>query len=415
MKRISTDMPNFDMQYHLRIREWKMNEMQNKMASQSRIQNLRDDPLAASHSTRLQSVLFRMRRYTKNIETVRGSLAVTEGYLSEAVTVLQRIREIAIQGANGILQTDDMKLLGDEVNQLLNELVSIGNARTVNGNTIFSGFRNGYEPFRATRGIVSREREEVIVSVDYMGDIGRNRVEISANRYVETNIPGNRAFWAENQTIYSVIDARNYQVQQNAMMRMDGVDVHLKEGDNVYAIIDKINSSGAAVRARLDPVQSSLVLETTIPHQIWPEDVGDAHVLQDLGILSIGDRTPPLNIDSSAHEFGGSVFDMVIHLRDALYEGDFKEIGGAGIRGIDDALGQVVTVQSGLGAEDARLEETYSRLSHEIPVFLNLNSQEVDLDVTEAITNLKMLEFTHEAALATAARVMQLTLLNYLR
>ena len=41
MKRISTNMPNMDMLYHMRIREWKMNELQNKMASQTRIKELR--------------------------------------------------------------------------------------------------------------------------------------------------------------------------------------------------------------------------------------------------------------------------------------------------------------------------------------------------------------------------------------
>ena len=44
-----------------------------------------------------------------------------------------------------------------------------------------------------------------------------------------------------------------------------------------------------------------------------------------------------------------------------------------------------------------------------------MNSREVDLDITEAITNLKMLEYVHQASLATASRIMQLSLLNYLR
>ena len=70
MQRISTNMPNEDMQYHLRIREWRMNELQNKIAEQTRIKELRDDPVGAAHSTRYQSLLARLNRYTETIGTV---------------------------------------------------------------------------------------------------------------------------------------------------------------------------------------------------------------------------------------------------------------------------------------------------------------------------------------------------------
>ena len=52
MQRISTNMPNDDMQFHARMRESSLNRLQNQIASQSRIQNLRDDPTGAAHATR---------------------------------------------------------------------------------------------------------------------------------------------------------------------------------------------------------------------------------------------------------------------------------------------------------------------------------------------------------------------------
>jgi flagellar hook-associated protein 3 FlgL len=48
-------------------------------------------------------------------------------------------------------------------------------------------------------------------------------------------------------------------------------------------------------------------------------------------------------------------------------------------------------------------------------VLVEANSNEVDLDLSEAITELKMLEYTHKAALNTTARIMQPSLLDYLR
>jgi flagellar hook-associated protein 3 FlgL len=55
------------------------------------------------------------------------------------------------------------------------------------------------------------------------------------------------------------------------------------------------------------------------------------------------------------------------------------------------------------------------RLISEIPETVKMDAQEVDLDMAEAITNLKMLEYTHKAALQTAGRILQPTLLDFLR
>ena len=418
MKRISTYMPSNDMQYHLRLREWQMNQLNNKMGSQTRIQNLRDDPLAAARSVRYQSMIMRMRQYTDNVETVRGRNAQVEGYLNEAVDVLQRVRELAIQGSNGVYLKEELAYMGEEVDKLLHELVQIGNAQAGDGTTLFSGFRTHKDPFRVNMGRM--ETVERIISVDYVGNTGRNPAEISEGAKTEVNMPGNYVFWAENENIYSSVDATTYQVQADSFIEIDGVSIELKEGDNVYAIISKINSSAAPIKADLDPVKNSLYFKTTVPHQLWLKDGsseagGTGTVLQDLGIIKQGENTPPENVSGSALYFGSSIFDILINLRDRLFEGDSEQIGGAGLGSIDNALNNVSTHRSELGAKDRRLELAYSRLNYETPVLMELNSNEIDLDISEAITEFKMLEYTHQAILNTTARIMKPSLLDYLR
>ncbi|MCK5008578.1 MAG: hypothetical protein KAR73_14395, partial [Spirochaetales bacterium] len=92
MKRISTNMPNYDMSYYMRLREWKMNELQNKMAAQTRLKNLRDDPLAAGHATRYQSKIVRLERFIDNISKIRGDMALAEGNIRSGLDILQRVR-----------------------------------------------------------------------------------------------------------------------------------------------------------------------------------------------------------------------------------------------------------------------------------------------------------------------------------
>lgn len=416
MKRISTNLPSDNMSYYMRLREWQLNDIQNKMAAQTRIKNLRDDPVAAGHGTRFQSKGLRLERFLTNITQVQGKMALAEGNMRSGLDILHRARELAVQGANGAYTKEQMAYMAQEVDQLLREFLEVANAQDAQGNYLFSGFRSKVEPFRVHTGRVDGSRDtEVITAVQYVGDIGRNNAEVAESALMDFTFPGNRAFWAERQQIYSSVQALEYRVPADSTVRIDGVPIELKQGDNVYAIIDRINASGAPVKARLDPVRSSLALEGTFAHQIWPEDVGGGTVFQDLGVVRPGVGSPPLNIAASAGVYGGSIFDMMIALRDSLYSADVHRIGGAALRGVDEAVESLTANLGELGAKDARLLVTRARLEYERPEYLRFYSQEVDLDITKAVMDLKMLEYTHQAAVGTAARIIRPTLLDFLR
>jgi len=137
--------------------------------------------------------------------------------------------------------------------------------------------------------------------------------------------------------------------------------------------------------------------------------------MQDLGILRGNGAVPPHNIAPDARRYGGSMFDMVIYLRDSLLGGDHIDIGGSAIQGIDAALDNLLGKLGDLGAQYERLEIIGNRLTKEIPEVVEMNSKEVDLDLSSAITDLKMLEYTHKAALSTAGRILRPTLMDFLR
>jgi flagellar hook-associated protein 3 FlgL len=416
MKRISSQLPTLDSSYYQRLREFDMNQMTNKIGAQSRIKDLRDDPLAAARSTRFQSETFRMERFGKNIQQVRSTLSSVEGNLRSGMDILQRIRELGVQGANGTLDKSQMGYIGEEVNQLLEELLVIANAKDQSGNSLFAGTLAKTTPFRTTPGRVPGGSGDMVASIDYLGNIGTSAAEISEGSQVEVNLPGNVAFWAEQQQIYSTVDAGQYRVQSNSIIRVDGAEIRLAPGDTVSAVAAKINDAAAPIRARVDSVTNALVLETTLPHQIWAEDLGGGTVLQDLGILAPGGSRPPLNVSPSARVFGGSIFDMVINLRNALFEGSTEKVGSAGLRGMEDSITNLAGVLGAVGARDARLETVAKRLDFQQPEMVRFDSQERDLDMADAITQLRSLETTHEAALSATARILNRPkLLDFLR
>lgn len=415
MDRISTNLPNDNMQFYLRERSKAMEQLTNKIASQTRIQNLRDDPLAASHATRYRSYTARLQRFSDNIRTVQERNQIAEGYVQQAGDMLQRAREIAVQAANGTYAPEDLEHMSVEIDQILNEMIEVANARGSDGTTIFSGDRSNQLPFRAVEGIRAGGERAMITDVQYRGTINRQHAEVAENSYIQTNWPGNEVFWAENQQIQSRTNVEDFQVNQNGSFSIDGVEIEAREGDTAFAIVHRINESGAPVKARIDPVYSSVVLESTTPHQIWLQDNPGSQVLEDLGLVRSVDDPPPDNIAPSAMRAGGSVFDTLIALRDNLSAGDQEAIGGRGIQSMDQALDNVFTSLGKLGAINSRLDVAYERTEMEIPEVIAQDSRNTDVDLAEAIMELRQLEQTHRAALGASARVIQPTLLDFLR
>ena len=156
------------------------------------------------------------------------------------------------------------------------------------------------------------------------------------------------------------------------------------------------------------------MLKTTVPHQIWLENGANGEILTDLGLIDNFNR-PPDNYADGVSVAGGSMFDMMIQLRDNLYDGDKIDVGGASLKGLDLALNNLLSELGKLGAQDERLRLVQGRLAYEIPEIQQKNLDITGLDMARAITDLKMLEFNHQAALQTSARILQPTLLDFLR
>jgi flagellar hook-associated protein 3 FlgL len=408
-------MPNTDIQYYLRRQEQGLNDMQSKIAGQTRIHELRDDPLAASHAVRYDSYLTRLERFEKNTLYARDHYNFTDGYLQQANDILQRIREISVQGATMTFTAEDKRYMAMEVNELLKELVSISNASGPDGGRLFAGDKTFTEPFRIVEGTVQGGGENMVVRVEYRGSGAARQAEISEGAYSTLDIGGGEAFWAEKMQIFSTLDATDFRVTNPGAFYIDGEEITLNPGDTLPAIVAKINESPAPVKAYVDPETKGLALEGTNAHLIRMEDRQDSRVLQDLGIIrNIADPGAP-NWHPAARVSGGSAFDMVIRLRDALLRDDGDFIGSQGIEGMDLALGNVQSRLAEIGSRQERVETTWRRLNEEIPNVTAALSRESSLDLATAATDLGMMDFAHKAALQTAAKIIPPTLLDFLR
>jgi flagellar hook-associated protein 3 FlgL len=413
-------MPNNDMQFYLRRQEEGLSDIQNKMAGQKKILVPRDDPLAVSHAVRYESYLARLERFEKNTLYAKEHYNEIDAYLRQANDILQRIRELSVQGANGTYVKEDLGFMAVEVNELLKELVSIANSIGSDGKQLFAGDRAFTEPFRVAEGAVqggggSSEQIPMVTAVEYRGAGSARRAEITDRAYSDLDIGGGEAFWAEKMQIFSGIDAVDYRAESAGAFFIDGQEIAVSPGDTVYAIAAKINDSAAPVKAYIDPESRGLVLEGTNAHLIRAEDRQDSRVLQDLGIITFNSDPAAPNWHPGARVSGGSLFDMVIRLRDALFRGDQGFVGSQGIGGMDLALSNLQSRLALNGSRQERAESAWERLNTEIPNVTEALGRENSLDFTDAAVELGMMQFAHRAALQTASKILPTTLLDFLR
>jgi len=412
MFRVSSNMMGDNLIEITKRNSNKMIEFQSKISTGKKNRLPRDNPIEVSHSILYRRAIFEIEQYEKNVDDGLSRLKVADTALDSITNILQRIRELGVQGANGTYTKEDRKKIATEINELFEELVNVANTK-YKGKAVFAGSDTLEDPFKVSKSFNKYAGKEIIEDVKYYGNMDNQNREISQKDIVAINAPGNEVFWAENANLFSSVDASNYIVAKDSTIRINGVDIHLKAGDNIETIVTRINSAPVPVRASVNRMNGGIVLETSSARDLWIEDLGGSTVMQDLGVIS--GKLPPRNLAPTARYFGGTVFDMVKQLRDSLYRNDVEDIGSRALGGVDLAIDNVLKYRAELGARSNRLEITKKRLIQEKSDFTEILSQSEDVDITEAITKLKMLELAHHAALGVSAKIIQPTLLDFLR
>lgn len=422
MDRISNNYIRNNFMHNVNRQQTNLEEVNRQIASQKKLSLPEDDPVAVAELMFQRSRMNDIERYERNIDFSKGRLDLMESKMGEVNNLLHRARELAIQGANGIYTKEETQKMGAEVNQILEQVVQLANSK-YKGQSLFGGTHSQEEPFRLSYGKITNPvngqvewGETSITKVEYQGDIGRRYAEVGRGEYIPTNIPGNDVFWATQQNIVSGTPGTGYIARTDQSLKIDGVEIQIKAGDNIRTVADKINAANINVHAEIDNTsgQNLFILRTTQPHQMWLEDIAGGTVLQDLGMVSSSVARAPFNYAPSAAVHGESLFDRLITLRDSLYTGNTEEVN-ASIGGLDQGVSNGLRHLSVVGSVQTRMESTMGRLASAKVYAAEVINSVDGLDMAEAMTKLKNLEMENNAALMIGSRLLPKTLLDYLR
>jgi len=412
--RISTNMPNENGVFHLNNREYSMDKVNQQINTGKKDRLPRENVVDVTQAMTIHTKIHKIDQYIRNIQDGESERSLIEVKINDTIQILQRVRELAVQGANGIYTEEDRKKMAIEVDQLLRDVILNANSK-YKGNFLFSGYQKYTKPFETLEGAVRGINQSMIKEVRYLGDNGKQLREMDTGEYIATGMPGSEAFWGEQFQIYSAVNTANFRLTQDQVIMIDGNRIEFKAGDNIYAIMDKINRSPAAVTASVDIVNGGLVLKTTKPHKLELADIEGGTLLQDLGILEKGRQIGPDNYEPTATVISGSIFDILIGLRDAFLQNNQEDIEGRFLGSIDLAIDNLTYHIAETGAIDNRLKYLEKRLGDDKIAYTETLTKIEDVDIAEAITNLNMLEFAHKTALGSLARITKTTLMDFLR
>jgi len=110
-----------------------------KLSSGQRINRAGDDASGLAVSEKLRSQIRGLNQATRNIENGISFIQTTEGYLQENQDILHRMRELAVQSANGIYTQEDRMQIQVEVSQLVDEINRIASHAQFNGMNLLTG------------------------------------------------------------------------------------------------------------------------------------------------------------------------------------------------------------------------------------------------------------------------------------
>jgi flagellar hook-associated protein 3 FlgL len=333
--------------------------LQNQAATQKRINKPSDDPLAATRLLATRTDLQGAQQFIKNINQAKSFVEFSEQSLSEMGDIILRAKELAISQSNDASANEGTRRsTAAEIEQLRGQAIQVAN-RKMGDRFLFGGFRTNSAPFTPDG--------------DYLGDGGEIQVAINRESKVPLNVPGNRVFLGESR------EARAPRVPEPS-------------------IEDTPGRSEPKIPVR-EPASQFPELRPSPPQ---PEGA------------QAREQKVAENISETWRSGGTNVFRVLSDLEVSL-RANSKEGVQEALDRLDSALAQVVVARSEIGTRMSTLNSASENLSKGVVENKSLASSLEDVDTFELVSELNKSESTLKASLASSSKLIQPSLLDFLR
>ncbi|MDD9148052.1 MULTISPECIES: flagellar hook-associated protein FlgL [unclassified Sporolactobacillus] len=250
----------------------KLADYQNQLATGKKITRPSQDPVVASMGIAYRTDVNHITQYQKNVTTADKWLQSSDSALSQVNDVLDTIRELTNQASNDTYTPAQRQTIGDQISQLTQQLVTIGNTQ-IGGQYIFSG----------------EDSQNPLLTEDSTGAVSINStalanpslsVNVNDGVSMPINVNPNQVF---TSSLFSDLsDLKNALNDPSSTGEqidgfLDKIDTHLNDVANAQADV-------GAKQNRVDTISSQLDAQNTMATQIMAtnEDADYASVIVNL-------------------------------------------------------------------------------------------------------------------------------------
>jgi flagellar hook-associated protein 3 FlgL len=179
-----------NMKRNVALRQADYAQAQERAVSGHKIAQPSDDPFSFAQARSETANHARAEGYERTIGIAKPSLQTADSALFEVDTIMGRIRDIAVQGANDALNGNDRQTLSQELTSLRDQLVTLANSQS-GDRFIFAGYKDAVAPYDAA-GV-------------YTGDTNVQQVEVARGVTMSLGLTGEQVFGTAGNDIFTTI------------------------------------------------------------------------------------------------------------------------------------------------------------------------------------------------------------------
>lgn len=219
----------------------KMSDLQNQESTGRKLNKPSDDPVGVTYALRYRSELSANSQYQRNVDTALGWLDTTDSVMSQAESVMSRLKELTVRAGTGTNPQSALDSIEVELQELKGQFADLGNTQ-INGKYVFNGQTYDIRPYDPNNAASFAAVETDQGPVEYV---------VGQGIKFQINTSGNDFFGAKNgdDNVFNII------YKLSTAMKSGKYDDVTKELTNIDSRLTKMVSVHAETGARTNRVE----------------------------------------------------------------------------------------------------------------------------------------------------------------
>lgn len=399
-----------------------------------------DDPFSVARSMQLQTNINTNTIYNTNIKDTINWLDTTDTALGQAGDVFQRVRELLVSSGNGAYSDSERQKVKDEINQRVSQLSQILNT-SFDGKYIFGGTRGTVKPTDVLNPFTSTISDITAPSGTPGAKISGDFTGISNTSYrfrttgtgtsgtltIEESTDGTT--WNTVKTLSSLDVSKEVNTDIDNGMKLH-IDANLKDmavgqyytfnasvskpdGNTQLIYADK-NGGSLNPNGTIDEQNQFKMIGTSLQTEVsqgvtMKYNVGANEILSFKNNNNVNDDVRLL-LQRIVNHLDGNTDDGTATDSTAT-----SKLSGQDLSDLDSAISNVLTLRSQVGAKQNRMDSAQTQNTDMSASLTEILSKTEDIDITQKTMEYATAQTVYLASLQTSAKVIQPTLMDYLR